>query len=228
MSEVDKALSVEELETLCRQYIECKLSVLEETELYYVLLKSDKDSMLLNETRAIMGIEHRISSSQMPEYKNKRYLRRIAMIAVAAVIIGVIVFSVIFSHYETFTTKENTLLTVAPKENNGLRTEGERSYRTEEDLSKIDGAHNMGQEQDASLTEEDKSETPTDLYGNNQNKGNDLTYYDDYIEITDVNEANSIILEIDGKLSAILEKRYNIQKNLPDVNEIMNQIINKI
>ena len=78
-------LSVEELETLCYLYIDCKLSVLEETELYYVLLKTDKDSSLIKETKAIMGIERKTASRPVM-YPKFVFYRAIAVFALMALL----------------------------------------------------------------------------------------------------------------------------------------------
>ena len=54
-------ITLEEAEQLCRLYMDCQLSVLEETELEYVLMQSELDSPLLRETRALMGISHSVN-----------------------------------------------------------------------------------------------------------------------------------------------------------------------
>ncbi len=51
---------MEDAEQLCRLYMDCQLSVLEETELEYVLMQSELDSPLLRETRALMGISRSV------------------------------------------------------------------------------------------------------------------------------------------------------------------------
>lgn len=54
-------ITLEEAEQLCRLYMDCQLSVLEETELEYVLMLSELDSPLLSETRALMGISRSVN-----------------------------------------------------------------------------------------------------------------------------------------------------------------------
>ena len=61
MKEKTKHITVEEAEQLCRLYMDCQLSVLEETELEYVLMNSGLDSPLINETRALMGISRSVN-----------------------------------------------------------------------------------------------------------------------------------------------------------------------
>ena len=54
-------ITLEEAEQLCRLYMDCQLSVLEETELEYVLMRSELASPLLHETRALMGISRSVN-----------------------------------------------------------------------------------------------------------------------------------------------------------------------
>ncbi|MBP5507618.1 MAG: hypothetical protein J6Y23_07225 [Prevotella sp.] len=61
MKQDTRHITVEEAEQLCRLYMDCQLSVLEETELEYVLMQSELDSPLLSETRALMGISRSVN-----------------------------------------------------------------------------------------------------------------------------------------------------------------------
>ena len=60
MKQDTRHITIEEAEQLCRLYMDCQLSVLEETELEYVLMRSELDSPLLHETRALMGISRSV------------------------------------------------------------------------------------------------------------------------------------------------------------------------
>ena len=60
MKQNAKHITLKEAEQLCRLYMDCQLSVLEETELEYVLIQSSLDSPLINETRALMGISRSV------------------------------------------------------------------------------------------------------------------------------------------------------------------------
>ena len=66
MKQYTRHITVEEAEQLCRLYIDCQLSVLEETELEYVLMQSGLDSPLISETRTMMGISRSVNF-QMPK-----------------------------------------------------------------------------------------------------------------------------------------------------------------
>lgn len=57
MKEQDDKLTLRETEQLCRLYLDCRLSVFEETELQYVLTKVDHHSPLIDDVRGMMGIK---------------------------------------------------------------------------------------------------------------------------------------------------------------------------
>ena len=61
MKQETRHMTVEEAEKLCRLYMDCQLSVLEETELEYVLMQSELDSPLLSETKALMSISRSVN-----------------------------------------------------------------------------------------------------------------------------------------------------------------------
>ena len=56
MKTQDVNLTLQETEQLCRLYMECRLTVLEETELQYVLGKLPYSSPCIDEVRMLMGI----------------------------------------------------------------------------------------------------------------------------------------------------------------------------
>ncbi len=56
MKEQDVKLTIQETEQLCRLYMDCRLSVLEETELQYVLGRLPYTSPCIDEVRMLMGL----------------------------------------------------------------------------------------------------------------------------------------------------------------------------
>ena len=66
MKTPDNILTIEEVELLCRLYHECRLSVLEETELQLLLTHSPFSSPIIDETRALMNIALISSAQQKP------------------------------------------------------------------------------------------------------------------------------------------------------------------
>ena len=59
--------TVEELDELCRLYMDCKLSVLEEKELEYVLSHTSMTSQAIEEVRNLMRIQGRPPRSFQPD-----------------------------------------------------------------------------------------------------------------------------------------------------------------
>lgn len=92
MKDINTDLSVKELEKLCKLYLECRLSVLEETELNYILLKTNKESLVLNETRKIMEIERKVANMQSVKIDRKPIYKKIVFYGSAASILLMISF----------------------------------------------------------------------------------------------------------------------------------------
>lgn len=91
MKEHDIKLTLQETEQLCRLYMDCKLSVLEETELQYVLGKLPYSSPCIDEVRMLMGLS--LKRSKIRKTVSPPYLRRIltltiGMAASIALLIG--------------------------------------------------------------------------------------------------------------------------------------------
>ncbi len=83
MKEQDVKLTLQETEQLCRLYMDCKLSVLEETELQYVLGKLAYTSPCIDEVRMLMGLT--ISKEPNKSSKiNPGFWRRRSAISIAA------------------------------------------------------------------------------------------------------------------------------------------------
>lgn len=85
MKEQDVKLTLQETEQLCRLYMDCRLSVLEETELHYVLGKLPYSSPCIDEVRMLMGLT--ISSRALRNNKKKKhfgFLRSWQIISIAA------------------------------------------------------------------------------------------------------------------------------------------------
>lgn len=85
----EKYLSMEETEQLCRLYMECRLSRLEEVELEYVLGILPYSSPIIEEVRALMSIS--LSSSMevkdnpsITEKKSRKDVARRILIAAAS------------------------------------------------------------------------------------------------------------------------------------------------
>ena len=112
MKQDTRHITIEEAEQLCRLYLDCQLSVLEETELEYVLMRSELDSPLLHETRALMGI----SRSVYLQAKKKSLFVAWGWRAAACVAILIGCVALLRNHVTTekdaITNKERTELSV--------------------------------------------------------------------------------------------------------------------
>ena len=112
MKQNAKHITMEEAEQLCRLYMDCQLSVLEETELEYVLMQSELDSSLLSETRALMGISRSVNL----QTKKKRLFVTWGWRAAACVAILIGCVALLRNHVTTekdaITNKERTELSV--------------------------------------------------------------------------------------------------------------------
>lgn len=95
----DIKLTLQETEQLCRLYMDCRLSVLEEIELQYVLGKLPYSSPCIDEVRMLMGLQ--ISQKALKSTKIKtRFWRDRFVISVAAsfTILFVIGMSLFLNH----------------------------------------------------------------------------------------------------------------------------------
>lgn len=83
----DVKLTLRETEELCRLFMDCKLSVLEETELEYVLSNLDYHSPLIDEVRELMAVPISLGVTQpsKPASATKRtWAKRFSYFSVAA------------------------------------------------------------------------------------------------------------------------------------------------
>ena len=86
MKQNARYITIEEAEQLCRLYMDCQLSVLEETELEYVLMQSEMESPLINETRTMMGISRSVNLQTSKKHLFLTWAWRVA--ACVAILIG--------------------------------------------------------------------------------------------------------------------------------------------
>lgn len=95
MKEQDDKLTLQETEHLCSLYMDCSLSVLEETELRYFLTQVDYHSPLIDEVRQIMVIDSYISHKPRVKagYSRKILFRKwpvyLNIAASVAILIGI-------------------------------------------------------------------------------------------------------------------------------------------
>lgn len=111
MKEHDAKLTLQETEQLCRLYMDCRLTVLEETELQYVLGKLPYSSPCIDEVRMLMGIT--LSSSLFKSRKKtfglRRYRTAIRIAASFAIIfvVGISIFNNRYLNYGSAASDED-------------------------------------------------------------------------------------------------------------------------
>lgn len=93
MNKQDTNLTLQDTEQLCRLYMECKLSVLEEKELQYVLTKLPYSTPCINETRMLMGVAIP-AADKIPFWKRHTVLKAAASVAAIAGI-GLVLFNLL-------------------------------------------------------------------------------------------------------------------------------------
>lgn len=102
--EKDKYISIEETEQLCRLYMECRLTLLEEAELQYVLGLLPYSTPIIEEVRTLMNIslscelECKESQLKIPG-KKKNFIRK-ALIVAASVVVLLSVGIPIYLHFK--------------------------------------------------------------------------------------------------------------------------------
>lgn len=87
MKEHDVKLTLQETEQLCRLYMDCRLTVLEETELQYVLGKMPYSSPCIDEVRMLMGVSVPMNVKESPKRKFGWFSRKAAIGIAASVTI---------------------------------------------------------------------------------------------------------------------------------------------
>lgn len=83
-------ITIEEVEKLCQLYQDSQLSVLEETELEYVLMHCDYDSPIIGETKELMTISHSIKLMEIKQPHKHLWTWAMRVAASMAIMFGTI------------------------------------------------------------------------------------------------------------------------------------------
>lgn len=102
MKDNDPKLTIPELEQLCRLYMECCLSVLEEKELELVLSTVPDSTPLLDETRAVMGISARVKVPRRRGWFARHWIAAAAIAALVAVAVPTLVVNLNSEEYISY------------------------------------------------------------------------------------------------------------------------------
>lgn len=95
----DLNLTIEELDMLCQLYLDCKLSVLEEKELEYILCTTSLTSPSIDEVRGLMNVQ--LLPRQNKAAGQKRFWKRKYMFGVAASIAVILSLALYFTTFRT-------------------------------------------------------------------------------------------------------------------------------
>lgn len=105
MKEHDFKLTLQETEQLCRLYMDCQLTVLEETELHYLLEKLPYSSPCIDEVRKLMGLSCQMNANSSSKKKYRRSNRIFTIIGIAASI--TILFAVVVTLFNGRTVNDS-------------------------------------------------------------------------------------------------------------------------
>lgn len=97
MNEQDYKLTLQETEQLCRLYMDCRLTVLEETELQYVLGKLHYSSPCIDEARVLMGLAVKSGTNKSVKVKSGFIRNRTAFRVAASITVLMAVALAFFS-----------------------------------------------------------------------------------------------------------------------------------
>lgn len=126
MKEQDVTLTLHETEQLCRLYMDCRLTVVEETELQYVLGKLPYSSPCIDEVRTLMGLSIRPVSGKSAKRKFRLTTAR-RVLGIAASITVLIAVAVSLYNNRTATEPEEAGVYVAYA--NGSKVDNEQTVR---------------------------------------------------------------------------------------------------
>lgn len=134
-------MTVDELDILCNLYIECKLTVLEEKELEYVLSRTSLTSSSIEEVRSLIGIQTLTHTPSKPIRKRKIFdWRYAAGIAASVAILFSIGFTVLRYDDSQSTVQADYIAYVNGQEIQGNAAKAHiesETRKTEEFLSRL-------------------------------------------------------------------------------------------
>ncbi|GEM_PF-1039595 len=98
MKEQEYILTLQETEQLCRLYMDCRLTVLEETELQYVLGRLPYSSPCIDEARVLMGLSIPMATDRSSKKRQGKFNRKVAVSVAASVAVLFSVSVGLFNH----------------------------------------------------------------------------------------------------------------------------------
>lgn len=109
MKEQDDKLTLQETEQLCRLYMDCNLSLFEETELRYFLTQVDYHSPLIDDVRKVMNIDvHIVNKPFIKAGSSRKPLFRKWFVPISTAASIAIIFSIGIISFQNSSIKQNT------------------------------------------------------------------------------------------------------------------------
>ncbi len=142
MKKEDFNLTIYELDKFCRLYLDCKLSVLEEKELEYILSKTALSSPLIKEVRSLMKVHALELQYETPRKTNLRNWRLISGIAACLILIFSVGYYFFSSKSSDLSHSDSTIYIAAYSHGNRL-SEKEAISATYSAMAKADSLMNL-------------------------------------------------------------------------------------
>lgn len=104
MIEQENRLTLQDTEQLCELFMDCRLSVLQENELRYVLSRIDYHSPLIDDVRSLMGIELSVfdkSDPESPRIGKRWWAKKYSYLSIAASIAIILCLGIGLFHNKT-------------------------------------------------------------------------------------------------------------------------------
>lgn len=130
MNGQDNILTLQETELLCELFMDCKLSVLQENQLRYVLSQIDYHSPLIDDVRTLIGIELSAFDKSLPQTQQIRkrwWTNKLSYFSIAASIAVVVCLGVGVFHYSYFGFNNSSPEYIAYSDGHQLSKEAARA-----------------------------------------------------------------------------------------------------
>lgn len=217
MIDKNDILTLEEVETLCRMYWDCRLSPLEEAQLQYVLLNGEYDSPLIRRTSAFLGVEASFGKTRTSAPVRKPFYRRFSFYGAAALLALLLATAALFLAGNDARNEPEANLMAQNTEQPELEAENSTSEpRDELTLSQHEPAPTS--KTVAKTVAKQRCEVAQNESCHDDQPGN-------YRLICDEEDAAEVIENVQTRLNKLIAKSIDAGEKVPSVNEITSKFI---
>lgn len=151
MKDKNHTLTLKETEQLCRLYMDCRLTVFEETELQYVLGQIAYSSPLIDEVRILMGIQSTFEKNRKdtPYYKSRSNVWRSPFFLKVAASLTLIIGIGLYIYYGISTGQSSSQSIYIAYADGKKLNEEEAKIQIESDKKRSEAFMNMMAEREA-------------------------------------------------------------------------------